>query len=310
MHARSLRTLVIVNPAAAAGATRRRWDLIARTLRRSIGSFEHAFTDAPRHATALARDGLAAGFELIIAVGGDGTANEVACGFFDGARPTAPTAILGVIPRGTGCDLPRTLRTGRTVEEACARMSGQNACMIDVGHASFVGHDGVAAERVFLNVLSFGCGGAVVHALRGGTKRAGRGLVFPLATARVLYAYQDQPVTVEVDGGPPEHLLITNYAVCNARYFGGGMKVAPAAEVDDGVLDVTIWAGYGLRDFVFKWRSLYDGTHVDAPGTRVTRARRVDATSSAAVLLDIDGEPAGRLPIRVEILPRALLFKT
>jgi len=94
MNARSLRTFVVVNPASAAGSTRRHWDLIARTLGRSIGSFEHAFTDAPRRATALAREALAAGFELIIAVGGDGTANEVACGFFDGTRPTAPNAIL------------------------------------------------------------------------------------------------------------------------------------------------------------------------------------------------------------------------
>jgi diacylglycerol kinase (ATP) len=79
--------------------------------------------------------------------------------------------------------------------------------------------------------------------------------------------------------------------------------------VDDGVFDVTIWAGFGLRDFIFKRRSLYDGTHVDASGTRLMRARRVDATSTAAVLLDVDGEAAGRLPIRVEILPGALRFK-
>jgi YegS/Rv2252/BmrU family lipid kinase len=309
MNARSLRTFVVVNPASAAGSTRRHWDLIARTLGRSIGSFEHAFTDAPRRATALAREALAAGFELIIAVGGDGTANEVACGFFDGTRPTAPNAILGVIPRGTGCDLPRTLQSGETLDEACARMTGWDARAIDVGHVSFVGHDGLPAERVFLNVLSFGCGGAVVHALRAGTKRVGGKLAFMLETARVLYAYRDQAVTVVVDGGPPEHLAITNYAVCNARYFGGGMNVAPAAEVDDGVFDVTIWAGFGLRDFIFKRRSLYDGTHVDAPGTRLMRARRVDATSTAAVLLDVDGEAAGRLPIRVEILPGALRFK-
>jgi diacylglycerol kinase (ATP) len=258
----------------------------------------------------LTREALAAGFELIIAVGGDGTANEVACGFFDGTRPSAPNAILGVIPRGTGCDLPRTLRSGGTLDEACARMTGRDARAIDVGHVSFVAHDGLPAERVFLNVLSFGCGGAVVHALRTGTKRVGGKLAFMLATARALYAYRDQAVTVAVDGGPPEHLAITNYAVCNARYFGGGMNVAPAAEVDDGVFDVTIWSGIRFRDFIFDQRSLYDGTHTDAPYTRVLRARCVEAGSSTTVLLDVDGEAAGRLPIRVEILPRALRIKT
>jgi YegS/Rv2252/BmrU family lipid kinase len=309
MSAASLRAFVVMNPASAAGSTRRQWDLIARALGHSIGSFEHGFTDAPGRAMALAREALAAGFELIVAVGGDGTANEVACGFFDGARPSAPNAILGLVPRGTGCDLSRTLYRGSTLEETCARLAGREARAIDVGHVSFVGHDGLGAERVFLNVLSFGIGGAVVHALQAGAKRTGGKLAFMMTTARVLYAFRDQRVTVAVDGGPPEHLVITNVAVGNARYFGGGMKVAPAAEVDDGVFDVTIWSGIRFRDFIFKQRSLYDGTHADAPYTRVLRARRVEATSSTTVLLDVDGEAAGRLPIRVEILPRALRVK-
>jgi len=310
MSVRNLRTFVVVNPASAAGSTRRHWDLIARSLARSIGSFEHSFTDAPGGATALTRQALAAGFELVVAVGGDGTANEVACGFFDSARPVAPNAILGMIPRGTGCDLPRTLHRGATLEEACARMSGNDARTIDVGHVVFVGHDGNATERVFLNVISIGIGGAVVHALQDGAKRMGGKLAFLMTTARVLYAYRDQPVTVVIDGGPPEHLTITNVAICNARYFGGGMEVAPGAEVDDGVLDVTIWSGIRFRDFVLRPRSLYDGTHVDAPTTRVLRTRCAEATSTATVLLDVDGEAAGRLPIRVEILPRALRIKT
>src|SRR5262252_8600412 len=101
---RSPRTLVVVNPASAAGATRRHWDRIARALQRTLGPFEHAFTDAPRHATALTGGALQAGFEMVVAVGGDGTLNEVACGFFRGRRPVAPRAVLGVIPHGTGCD--------------------------------------------------------------------------------------------------------------------------------------------------------------------------------------------------------------
>jgi YegS/Rv2252/BmrU family lipid kinase len=306
---RSLRTFVVVNPASAGGSTRRRWGLIAKALERVIGSFEYAFTDAARHATRVTRQALAAGFELVIAVGGDGTANEVACGFFEGMRSVAPDAALGVIPQGTGCDLPRTMHGERTVEEACARMAGSSVRTIDVGHVSFIDHDDQPAERVFLNVLSFGCGGAVVHALRGGGKRAGGTLAFMLTTAVVLFRYRDQPVTVSIDGGAMESSMITNYAVCNGRYFGGGMKVAPKAEVDDGLLDTTVWAGFGLKDFILKRRSVYDGSHVDAPGTTVSRIRHLEATSAERVLLDVDGESAGRLPIRVQVLPHALRFK-
>lgn len=304
-----MRTFVVTNPASAGGSTRRRWDSIARNLGRSIGSFEHAFTSAARDATALARKALEGGFDLIVVVGGDGTVNEVACGFFDGRRSVAPGAALGIIPRGTGCDLSRTMKSGGTLAEACARIAASSVRLIDVGHVSFMGHDDSRAERVFLNVLSFGCGGAVVHALNTGTKRLGGRLAFALTTAKVLFRYRDQTVTVAADGGPPQRLSITNYAVCNGRYFGGGMLVAPTADVEDGLLDVTIWTGFGIRDFVLMRRSLYDGTHVRVPRTTVFRTRRIEATSEERVLLDVDGESAGRLPIRVEVLPRALRFK-
>jgi len=244
-----------------------------------------------------------------VAVGGDGTVNEAACGFFDGRRPVAPGALLGVIPHGTGCDLARTLGIGRTIEAACARLAGPSSRLVDAGVVDLVGHDGRRAERLFVNVASFGCGGAVAAAIAAGSKRLGGKLAFMLTTARTLLRYRDQPVTVTVDGGAPEEMRITNYAVCNAQYFGGGMWVAPAARLDDGRFDVTIWAGFGLRDFILKRRSLYNGAHVREPGTRVFQARRVAATSPDRVLVEIDGEPAGRLPATIEILPGALRFK-
>jgi YegS/Rv2252/BmrU family lipid kinase len=305
---RSPRTLVVVNPASAAGATRRRWDRIARALQRTLGPFEHAFTDAPRHATTLTRGALEAGFEMVVAVGGDGTLNEVAGGFFRGRRPVAPRAALGVIPYGTGCDFARTLGAS-TLEEACARLAGRRTRSIDVGHACFVGDEGQPTERVFLNVASFGCSGRVAHVVGRETKRVGGALAFALAAVRVLATYRDQPVTVTLDGEAPRELAITNGAVCNGRYFGGGMQVAPQAEVDDRLLDVTIWSGFGLLDFVWKRRTLYDGTHVREPGTRRFRAGTVSASSAADVLFELDGEGVGRLPVSVQILPAALRLK-
>jgi len=302
-------TFVVVNPASAGGSTARRWNSIARALRRHVGPFEHAFTAGPRDATVLARKALNEGFGLIVVVGGDGTVNEAACGFFDGRRPLGAGAALAMVPLGTGSDLARTMGIGRTPEEACARIGAAPARSIDVGHVSFVDHGGRAGERIFLNEASFGCGGAVVHALRNGIKHLGGRLAFALTTAGVLLRFRDQTVTVAVDGGPPRRLSITNYAVCNGRFFGGGMQVAPTADPQDGLLDATIWSGFGVWEFVRLRRSLYDGTHVRHPGTTVLRMARIEATSEEPVLLDVDGEAAGRLPIRIEVLPHALLFK-
>ena len=236
--------------------------------------------------------------------------NEVACGFFDGRRPVAPSTVLGIIPQGTGCDLARAMGIGKGLEDACARLSGRNTRLIDVGTVRFISHDGQSTERVFVNVVSFGCGGAVAHAISTSvSKRIGGKLPFMLTTAKTLLRYRDQAVTVRVDDGAPEQMDITNYAVCNAQYFGGGMWVAPYAEVDDGRFDLTIWAGFGLVDFILKRRSIYNGTHVHDTGTRILRAKKVVATSKERVLLDLDGESVGRLPATIEILPGALQFK-
>jgi diacylglycerol kinase (ATP) len=303
----SFRALVIVNPASAAGATRRRWHRIARAIRRALGPFEHVFSEAPHHATALARRALEAGVEMVVAVGGDGTVNEVARGFFDGGRPVAPHAALGVVPHGTGGDLARSLGTPG-FEEACARLHGHSTLPIDVGLARFADHDGQPAEREFLNAASFGCSGVVARALAGTPKQLGS-LAFTLATVRALRGYRDQAVTITINGGPPEDLAITNCAVCNGRYFGGGMQVAPSARIDDGWLDVTTWAGFGLAGFVRHRRALYDGTHVHLPGTRLDRTRTITATSPAEVLLELDGESVGRLPVSINLLPGALRLK-
>ena len=130
-----------------------------------------------------------------------------------------------------------------------------------------------------------------------------------IASLRALAAYHDQRVKVSLDGGEAKEMSVTNVAVCNGQYFGGGMWAAPTAKLDDGLLDVTIWSGLGLSDFVFKSKKLYDGTHIKMPQTVTARARKVKATSDEVVLLDVDGEQPGRLPASMELLPGALIIQ-
>jgi diacylglycerol kinase (ATP) len=302
------RSFVIVNPTSAAGATSRRWDSIAKLLRSSLGNFESVFTRAPGEATTLARAALRDGFEMVVAVGGDGTLNEVVGGFFEGAAPIAPEAVLGVVALGTGCDFARTIDLV-DFESACARLGGRNTRIIDLGLASFTRHDGAGATRIFINVVSFGVGGLVARLVSPRLKAVSGQLAFTLATLRALAVYRDQMVTLEFDNMPPRLLAITNCAFGNGRYFGAGMQVAPAAELDDGEFDVTIWSGFGLMDFIRKRPALYDGSHVRLPGAQVLRTRRTIATSESTVLLELDGESVGRLPAQLQVLPRAIRLK-
>jgi diacylglycerol kinase (ATP) len=304
----AFRSFVIVNPASAAGATGRRWDKIARLLRSSLGDFEHAATHYAGEATALARAALRESFEMVVAVGGDGTLNEVVGGFFDGPVPIAPQAVLGVVAVGTGCDFARTIDQSN-LESACARLRGRRTRSIDVGLARFTGHDGASTTRIFINVASFGVSGLVARLVSPRLKAVSGRLAFTLATLRALANYRDQKVTLEFDELAARALAITNCAVSNGRFFGAGMRVAPTAQLDDGELDVTIWSGFQLMDFIRKRHTLYDGSHVREPGTQVLRARRAIATSESTVLLELDGESAGRLPARLEVLAGVLRLK-
>lgn len=309
MSADNFRSFVVVNPWSAGGRTRKRWPRMSSALQQALGPFAHAFTSAPEHATALARQALSEGYEMVIAVGGDGTFNEVSNGFFDAGKATHPDAVMGLLPAGTGCDLPRTMGTPRDWQKAIPVLSGRTTRTIDVGHMHYNDHDGVERERVFLNVLSFGVGGEIAHTIKNTSNLLPSKLAFIVATVKGLARYKDRKVKVVVDGGAAQDLSITNYCVCNAQYFGAGMWVAPEAKPDDGRFDLTVWSGFRTRDFVVKQRIIYNGQHVNDPGTTTGHAVSVHATSSERVLLDCDGENPGTLPVRVQVVPKALRVK-
>jgi len=304
----TLRTMVVVNPTSAAGATGRRWERTARRLQAALGRFELSFTQEPQHATSLTRRALRDGFEMVVAIGGDGTLNEVAGGFFEAGVAVAPEAVLGIVALGTGADFARTIGA-TSLELACERLRGHTSRRIDVGYAKFTDHAGAAAERVFLNVASFGCSGQVARLVSPGLKRASGSLAFALATLRALLTYRDRVVTMQFDAEPSREYSITNCAFCNGRYFGAGMMVGPGALIDDGRFDVTIWSGFGLAQFVRKRGSLYSGAHIHERGTQSLRAMRAQASSRQEVLLELDGESVGRLPVELRLLPQALRLK-
>ena len=306
---RAYDAFVIVNPTAGSGLAGKRWTEVADALFRSLGSYRYAFTVRPGHARTMAGEALAAGYEMVVAVGGDGTASEVVSAFFDGARNRSPDAVFAVVPLGTGCDLGRTLVQGCNIHEYCAAL-GDRACRtIDVGHVRFVDQAGHEAQRVFVNVASFGCGGAVARSITAADKRLGARLGFNLAAAKALARYKNKTISVALDKRMAQRREVTNVAVCNAQYFGGGMWVSPQARVDDGELDITIWSGFGLKDFILKQRMLYDGSHLREERTQVARVKSLTANSEEHVFLEVDGEYVGQLPAAFRILPGALKMK-
>ncbi len=305
-----MKPFLIVNPASAAGRTGRHFDAIARAVRSAVGDFECAFTRARGDGVRLAREAVTAGGELLVAVGGDGTASEV----IDGMQTAAPRhepPCFGFIPRGTGGDLRKTVGIAGDVDGAAQALASRNVAVLDLGRIEYAGKDGARQVRHFANVAGLGISGVVSRMVNHGLRWPSGKAAFMLATARALVGWSDQPVRWRVDGGPWREERITALSVCNGRYFGGGMKVAPDARMDDGLFDVVRWEGLGIGDFVVKRPMLYDGTHVRLRNTWVTRGRVVEAEplQGARVDLDVDGESPGTLPARFSILRGALRIR-
>jgi YegS/Rv2252/BmrU family lipid kinase len=315
-----MRYFLVVNPRSANGLTGRKWPEVHAKLVKSLGPYQHGFTEAPMDAVRISRRALEDGFDCIVAVGGDGTINEVVNGFFpDGGTTGAavdvainPNAALAVLPLGTGGDFRRTFGWNTDLHEALARLMRADTQPLDVGVVDFVDHARRAARRYFVNICSFGVSGLVDHEVNRRTKVLGGKISFAVGSLLALLKYRDAPVRIAVDDGPPEAVTITTVAAGNGQYFGGGMKVAPGADPSDGKLDVTIWSGYSIVDFALKSRAIYDGRHVNMKGTRQLRCQRLSAEPEGGreVLLDVDGEQPGRLPCRIQILPSAIRLKT
>ncbi len=304
--------LVIINPASAGGATGAAWPGLASDLRRHFGAFNCAFTKASRDASSIARREAESGRRFIIACGGDGTISEVA----DGILQSGAGAELGILPSGTGGDFRRTLKIATRGAEAAQVLKNGRTRLMDAGRVTFVNEAGAEETRHFINVASCGIGGAVVRRVKedkllssGASRLLGGGkLSFASAALKETLTFEKPAVHVRLDEGAESRLTVTNFCVANAQYFGGGMRVAPEAKVNDGAFDVVAIGDLSPLSILANSYRVYLGTHLGMKDVRHACARKVAvrAASNEDVELEVDGELVGRLPARFEILPLAL----
>lgn len=299
------RTAAVINPRAANGRAAASWPRIVE----QIGLVEALFTRHPHHAATLASQLLDEGFDRILAVGGDGTISETMNGFFREGRPINPEAELGILPMGTGGDFQRTLGVP-DLDTAVRVILGGKTRRIDVAQISYQSHAGIPESRYFVNLTSFGMGGEVAVRAKNALSGLSGKLAFMYATVEVFFRYQAKMVELSLDGGPASTHRILNVALGNGRYHGGGMHVCPRAQLDDGVLDVTIIEALGMFTLAKDLPVLYSENIYKHPKVHHARASRIRARSSAKVAIEVDGEAVGTLPIEVRVVPRALKVLT
>ena len=224
-------------------------------------------------------------------------------GFFR-ASDDKPIPHLGLIPTGTGCDFARSLGIPFSLEAACSRLGNPRATITDLGMVSYTGKEG-PEDRYFVNAAGLGYDAEVVSR-RNGFNRYFRGTLPYLASlAATLLSYRNKQVSVVIDGNGDQR-RINALVLAIGRYFGGGMRIAPNAELSDGLFDIVTLGDIGRIELVRNVPGVYRGSHLRNPKVKVERGTSVRVESDEPVMIQADGELLGVVPAQFQIIPLAL----
>ena len=227
-----------------------------------------------------------------MSVGSDDPFKEVANGFFEGDRPIQPEATLGILPVGTGGDFRRTLEIPTQPSEAVEILATGVPLLIDVGKANFRAKNGSPASRYFVNLVSFGMGGHVAARSKNFMGLFGGRAAFFWATVMTFLSYRGLEIKLTLDGDTgPLPFFITNVAIGNGQFHGGGMWPCPAAQMNDGVFDITVIKYAGAVSLLRRISMLYSGEVYSHPKVRHFEAGSIEVESSGNIEIEIDGEP-------------------
>ncbi len=279
----------IVNPVSGNGRA-----LVAmRKIRAAMGAVDVVETSGPGDAEALAFRAASDGFGPVVVVGGDGTIQEAVNGLMrSGASPP-----LGIVAAGSANDIARSLRLPRDPLKAARLALGDVAGAVDLG---------LCNGRSFLNVAGVGLDTVVVEAVNARPGRLGRGRTgYIVQAVRELRRFENPVFTIRFDDEVVE-TPSTLLAVANLRYFGGGMKIAPQASPNDGLLDLWIGGDLSRKEVLALMPVIFTGQHGRHPKVSHRRVTSVRIESAIPMRVQLDGEICEALPAEFRVAPRAL----
>ena len=288
--ARRLRLLV--NPTAGGGRATALLPGVEAALRGYDLAFRTERTTSVRHARELAveahRDG-----EVPVTLSGDGLVGSVAGALSAVGGAEAP--LMGVLPGGRGNDFVRVTGIPSDAVAACAILARGVATPVDLG---------VVGGSPFIGIASVGFDSEANAIANAAPARLGS-LVYAFGALRALVSYRHATFAVEADG---EHRTFTGWSVAaaNASTYGGGMVMAPAARLDDGLLEIVMSERTSRRHFLRTLPKIFKGTHVDDPAFSVMRSREVRVSADRPFVVYADGDPIGELPTTIGVLPGAV----
>lgn len=298
--------MCVVNPYAGNRRGKQRWQQVETSLQDAGIKIDVQFTARPLDATSITREALNQGYNRILAAGGDGTLNEVVNGFYDEGRIINPQACLAVVPIGTGGDFARAFNFRNDAQFLINLLSVNRLQACDVVRATYTDWEGKRSSRYYINIADSGIGSETVARVNRNSKALGGFWSFLLAALTSIVSYKNRYLAASIDGQEVFKGHSCLIAITNGQYFGGGVKIAPKASTNDGLLDVIIAKDFGKMELFSIIPSTYRGGHLSHSKVEFHRGRKVIIKSTEDIYLEIDGESVGRGDFEFEIMPTAL----
>jgi diacylglycerol kinase (ATP) len=297
--------VLIANERAGRGGVGKCLPEVRRHLEARGLAYEVRTTEGAGDGTRLARAALREGARFLVAVGGDGTIQEVVNGMIENDRPVKPDAVLGVIAAGTGSDFIRTFGLPNLPGHAVVHLDGPEAFPIDIGKVTYE-QNGEAAVRYFPNIAEVGLGAAALARAHRLPRVLGP-MVYLVAFWLTVRKFKAAMVKVDLVDKTYEGWM-NNLVVANGQFFGGGMKIAPKAAPTDGLLDIQIEHAR-KREAIALMPKVYKGEHLPHPDILEAKRVRVSITSDPPLPVEADGEVLGTTPATFELLRNAVNLK-
>jgi len=292
----------IVNPMSSNGKTGKRWPKYRKKFKEAGLDLHIKETHYPGHAVDLTKTGLNKGYKTIMAVGGDGTVNEIVNGFFENGKLINQDASLLIFSQGTGSDYVKSLGLDKKIETVIEVYNRYEKKWVDLGKMKYNNFDQKEVQRYFVNTADVGIGGETVEYVNRASKLMGGILTYLFGAVRTLIKYENKIMKIEIDKKEVRNSLTNSVMVSLGKYFAGGMPIAPEAEIDDGYFDILILGNFSKTETLLNLYRAYQGTHLDYPKIDYLKGKHIKIDSKERVLIDIDGESAGMLPAEFTIL--------
>jgi diacylglycerol kinase (ATP) len=306
----STKPMVILNPASAGGKTGSNQSVIQKYLKYFYGhQYQLCVTSKPLEAEILTRRAIWEGYELIIAVGGDGTLQEVVNGFFRGGKLINPNCQLGIINSGTGQGLAQSLKLPCSIETQLVWIKEGSLLAIDVGNIILKKNSSHFQQRIFLNECQIGIGGEVCKQLHSRRKRLGGKWAFGSATLTTLLRYPANRIDVLADNRLLMDKIYIGIVIANGTYTGGGMNLTPYAQMDDGYLDLLGILNQSIGERLKNFSKIYKGKHLQSKKIQYQHVKQISLRSMESVPIAADGEFLGYLPCKIEIISKIIQIR-